>query len=372
MWPTTWGTKFSTDTPSPDVSAEQIEAALLAYHAFQQATNPPGRAADNAVLTTPIDYPFSWGHIGGYCLDLRTHRDVKSAGSPVLGSGQIRRFQDWARGPARQYDAILLVSPVPLAFVDTPILTDVIKVASVAVPLGAAGLGALVGGAALGPLGAVAGWGVGSYFGTQATADIELTNGRVTEPDMADQWSAIANRRDLAVVLDELFALANDATRPRAVIVLGGDIHLGAIHEIRSSDPAHTGCQAIWQFTSSPIGAPPASGLIDLLGQADVLEVFDPDDWFTLCATGTGLYSARITGGVGGLLPVRNFGPLVVNRLDSGRRLLVRGTIRGAPRPPVWGFQLPRDLELALSYDLTRVGPPTAPISYPTPVRRRR
>lgn len=191
-------------------------------------------------------------------------------------------------------------------------------------------------------LGAVAGWGVGSYFGTQATADIELTNGRVTEPDMADQWSAIANRRDLAAVLDELFALANDATRPRAVIVLGGDIHLGAIHEIRSSDPAHTGCQVIWQFTSSPIGAPPASGLIDLLGQADVLEVFDPDDWFTLCATGTGLYSARITGGVGGLLPVRNFGTLVVNRLDSGRRLLVRGTIRGAPRPPVWGLQLPR------------------------------
>ncbi len=367
-----WGTKFATDRPTRDVPAERIEGALMAYHAFQQAHNPPGRAARQDVLTAAVDYPFAWGHVGGYCLDLRTRRDVAGAGSPVLGCDQITRFQTWARGPARQYEAILLVSPVPLAFVDTPKLADALKAASVLVPLSGATLGALVGGATLGPLGAAVGWGVGSYFATDAASAIEVTNGRVTEPDMADQWSAIGNRPDLALVLDELFDLANDTARPRAVIVLGGDIHLGAIHEIHSSHFAHAACPVIWQFTSSPIGANPAAELLDHLSKSDLVELFDPDDWFPLCVTGSGTYSARIAGGTGGLLPVRNFGTLVINRLDSGRRLLVRGTIRGGPREPVRGIALPRDLELSLVYDLTRVCPTTTPITYPTPVPRRR
>ena len=94
----------------------------------------------------------------------------------------------------------------------------------------------------------------------------------LTTKDLADQWTHKPNQGDLQFVLDCLFDLANDiqddgslGPRRRAVFILGGDVHSGSMHVIRSNEkasPHHTGNPIIYQLTSSPISHVPADDKI--------------------------------------------------------------------------------------------------------------
>jgi hypothetical protein len=312
--------------------------------------------------------------VAAYVLDLRTRRGI-GAGSPILGADQIVRFQTWASTVASHADVVVLASPVPLAFVDVSALTEALKAIKLAGEVagyvgGFPGAGAVLGGIFGGGAGAFLGWEAGSWLQSKVD-EIEEVDGRITEPDLADQWSDPLNQSDLGVVLDTLFGLANDAARPKAVIVISGDVHLGAIHEIRSSAAvgAHSRHQVLYQFTSSPIGAAPAADLLGPLTAADLAGISNPNDWFNLCTTPIATYSARIVGGVGGLLATRNFGTLVINPKTSANTVDVRASIRSAgPRVPPF---LTDTLEMSLTYDLTAVNPPRPTFPVITPVRRR-
>jgi hypothetical protein len=253
-----WGTQNKNDVLEPG----REPAALKAYDDFQQAHNPGG------VQSRVYHYGFRRGPAAFYVLDLRSNRK-KGDAFPVLGGPQFNDFQDWANGPARKADIVFVVATVPIAYLpvqEVRRLLDAYKSAGGSL---AGRVGAVVGGATFGALGAA----LGAYIGHRAVKkeiEEEYRDAGVAglyDSDMADMWALDRNQWDLRRVLETLFDLANDVqadgelgSRPRAVIVLGGDVHYGAIHAIVSKLPKHARNNRILQLTSSPIShAPPDS-----------------------------------------------------------------------------------------------------------------
>lgn len=73
--------------------------------------------------------------------------------------------------------------------------------------------------------------------------------------DLQDSWSSETNREELLKFLDVLFDWQNKPSeRPRAVIVLTGDIHVGGMSDFYSLDPRHAKAPIIRQVISSPVG----------------------------------------------------------------------------------------------------------------------
>lgn len=203
----------------------------------------------------------------------------------MLGPVQRDRFRRWAEDPAtRAADVIVLVAPVPIAFLPVGELLRLIEDIEATAAEDGLGFGALIGGL-IGGIGAGIlsgglGFGAGAYVGAVlggmaggvagdlAAADKLGSNGfaDLTARDLADQWTWPPNQQDLAFVLDVLFSLANDLAsdgsrgpRPRAVFVLGGDVHVGSMHEIVSADPRHARQRAVHHLISSPISKTPAT-----------------------------------------------------------------------------------------------------------------
>ena len=117
---------------------------------------------------------------------------------------------------------------------------------------------------------------VGAYAG-HAYAASEISDAGfadLTSNDLADVLTWGPNQPDLAAVLEVLFDLASDVQpdgsqggHPRAVIVLGGDVHSGSMHLIRSFPPErgehrHAQNPLMYQVTSSPISKNPATNRI--------------------------------------------------------------------------------------------------------------
>ncbi|MFF4355124.1 alkaline phosphatase D family protein [Streptomyces sp. NPDC001530] len=335
-----FGTLFTIDGPNsmhisfPDLTIDppgipqpsQVQGALKAYQAFQQAHSPIGR--NREAINTAVDYSFRRGPVAFYVLDGRTQRGRARAGSPILGTAQRERLRQWATSrEARDADVIVLATAVPIAFADVELAADAIRRADEAASAVGAVIGAGIGAVTLGPVGAVAG-GVLGWAAADAIADevierdIRIWKGEVVEPDLADHWGDEDNLSDASYVLNLLFDLANDGTRPRAVIVLGGDVHLGAVHRIRSTSPRHARNPVIWQFTSSPISnAPTEEGVVSLLERSRALGDF------YLGSSQDGQFQGEFDSE---FLSDRNFGLLEIARTHPSRRAYtISGAIRG-------------------------------------------
>jgi phosphodiesterase/alkaline phosphatase D-like protein len=304
-----WGITFTVDTDpgDPEGRSARTAGALRAYRAFQQAHNPGGRDGT-------LHYHFRRGPAAFFFLDDRTQRGRVGTGSPVLGSAQIRDLAAWAGSDeVADADVIVLVAPVPLAFLPINLLSRLILRIHSLTPVRAAASGFAIGGL----VGAYIGWKIGS-----AIADaISTENGRVIEPDLADQWAETTNQPDLVRILDILFGLANDNARNRLVFVLAGDSHVGGIHRIISTRPEHQRRPAIIQFMASPLSHEPADHLKEALEEFRGL--LPPD--FALDSAGD--YRAEL---FSELVDERNFGTLTISRRDQQQRLYqVIATIEG-------------------------------------------
>lgn len=347
-----------------EIGSDRLQAALLAYRRFQDPLAPGNRAAG------VYDYGLHRGALACYMLDQRSHRG-RDDSSNVLGSAQLERFRAWANSAkTRNAEIILLGSPLPLAYLPIGKLMDL---AERTVVTSGVALGALVGAGIGGPAGAAIGGFLGA-FGAEVLYD-EVT-GDLRQYDVKDQWVYGKNQAELTKVLDILFDLANDIRggvprgKPRAVIVLSGDIHVGAVHLLhsnrRNAGHDHGRNRLIYQFVGSPVSQDVAQNVLldELLEQvsrpidldgAQFLED-DPDrsnegplaiDRFLLDSAGGGHYAAEFLG----VLREQNFGRLVIERV-SERRYQLQSTVEGRRDSLVTLFELDLDAPQVKPKDL--------------------
>jgi hypothetical protein len=284
-----WGT-----VPFDESEQGREAGALRAYRLFQKAHGPGG-------ASRPTEhYSFTRGPAAFFVLDGRTNRVApppealqREHGwddpptSTVLGARQIADLRAWARAPeTRASDVIVLVAPVPLAFLPVQEILRLVEELEDDARDTGAGLGSIIGGAigagigflVGGPPGAVVGGLLGGAIGGAGGAYLghSMASGKIedrglevlSDKDIADVWTWEPHQNDLVAVLDVLFDLANDiqadgrpGPRPRAVFVLGGDVHTGAMHVISSDtrkNPRHRRNPLVWQVIASPISKQPA------------------------------------------------------------------------------------------------------------------
>jgi hypothetical protein len=323
-----WGTAPLDKDPAE--ADKRLKAGLEAYRIFQQSHNPGGYEG-------PLHYSFTRGPASFFVMDSRSGRNPKREGSPVVDPDQLRALKDWAASDTtRASDIIFLVTPVPFAFIPVEDVRNLLEEIS-----GDAGsvAGFLVGaltGIPFGPVGIFVGAAVGTYIGHEAGERLsqKIYENKLIDLDIADMWAHAPNQPDLVRVLDCLFDLANDirdgnpGPRRRAVFVLGGDVHSGSIHIIRSSRTArphaHRANAIIHQVISSPISNLPvhdelykyAAKYIDSRGPGGLPLPIGGTRWFNLDSQRR-YYSAVLTG----LVSARNFGRVSVERTPEGKRV---------------------------------------------------
>ncbi|MDX0319486.1 hypothetical protein GOC38_17885 [Sinorhizobium meliloti] len=273
-----WGSRRLDAQDKPWVTTPRLRGALEAYLDYQQAHNPGGRQSAFRGWEGPFHYPFRRGPAAIFMLDVRSKR-TGQGNHPILGEEQFHELRAWARGEAREADVVFLVTPVPIAYLPVQevkrLLKELkdkggewgsrfiaksvwseVKLAAPVVP----GLVAVA---------VAAGYVLGRWGGRRTVQQKVEANelGDHYGKDFADMWTCgskeIQNQPDLVAVLDLLFDLANDVQddgtlgpRPRAVFVLSGDVHIGAMHVIHSQHDRHSRNPNIYQLTSSGISNP--------------------------------------------------------------------------------------------------------------------
>lgn len=348
---------------------QRLVSALQAYEVFQKSHSPLGEGeADSAK-----HYDFNHGPAAFFMIDNRTRRAPNPEGDldpsePILGFEQKADLRDWAtRTLNSDTDVIFVSTPVPIAFLPVEQvrrLVDELKESGTG--LGASGgsaLGAVVGGLAGGPFGALAGSGVGAIVGGSfgyfvARSKINSKGlGDFTTRDLADMWTFKPNQKDMVFLLDLLFDIANDirpdgtqGDRPRAVFLLGGDVHLGVLHMLRSFRERHRRNPLILQAISSPISNNPVDeeslstvlkkiqtnsdvGILDLVkGKLQIDGILDSvfGDAGNAAFVLDDVLEARYAADFMGVLTERNFGRVSVSRVPgSGRTYRCSFTIQG-------------------------------------------
>jgi hypothetical protein len=188
-------------------------AARQAYHEFQVSHGPGPLDAASSTMT-------AWTHekVGFLLLDTRTNR--RWTESRVLGDTQIQVAKDWAAKNAKDLKRLYVVSSIPLVHAQVAAVLALLKVSP----------------------------------GTESVED-----------DLRDAWVSSNNRNECQRLAKWLFSVHTSTPGPQ-VTVLGGDVHVAALAEIRSSLPAHIGnalvTPRIFQVTSSGIGTAPPGGLL--------------------------------------------------------------------------------------------------------------
>lgn len=249
-------------------------AAIEAYRSFQHARNPGGPEG-------AIHYSFKRGPASFFMLDGRTGRRPEQPGrSTMLLPSQLADLQAWARSPdTLASDVIFLVAPTPISLLPTELirqlgrqaLKDAAEVFEIAAPVAGVAVGASIGGLVAGPPGAFVGavvlGTIGHFKVREVTENLpaELEQSALLKADLAERWDIAENQQQMVQVLDMLFDLANgvgeSSPRRRAVFVLGGDIHIGTTHLIRSLPRGrgrqHSANPIITQITSSAISHKP-------------------------------------------------------------------------------------------------------------------
>jgi len=360
-----WGSRFTRNDPNLD---QRFEAAEQAYRTFQQSHNPGGV---NALVNY---YYFRRGPAAFFFMDNRKFRGT-DPDFPVFGRTQFEAIETWTRSPeVRQADAIFFISPTPVAFLPVEELQKLKDQANTAAREMIASAGALLGGVLAGPGGAIAGAYLGYQVGSIGAHYAErhlLEEDFRTKFDLDDHWTANRNLNDTGRLLDLLFDLANDTDQghkhKRAVFILGGDVHMGAFHVIRSNKKSHEPNSYILQVTSSPISHEPPSGSNGRLFQDLVSHIRDDLALHDLILSGFEMPEGvahfnlgpehrsilrdhrggrvksqeekwRYDAIFGGLCPERNFGRIGVQRVgDEGteRRYRFSITIEGQSGNPV-------------------------------------
>jgi alkaline phosphatase D len=177
-----WGIKPEHDSaPYRKVT----DAARLAYLDYQGSRQIPW--TDASTVPASLDYRFHYGSVAGFVFDLRSER---SAGPTpqVVSPGQLARFESFL-AESRAAQVVLAVTSVPLVHIPEW--------------LTAAGQ---------------------FLFGTRV--------------DFPDHWSAPANRGQRQVLLRMIHAhLQRPETRNQKLIVLGGDVHVGAAFALTLPGP---------------------------------------------------------------------------------------------------------------------------------------
>ncbi|MBI2839436.1 MAG: alkaline phosphatase family protein [Acidobacteria bacterium] len=111
---------------------------------------------------------------------------------------------------------------------------------------------------------------------------LDLVPGEVPiEDDLRDAWTAPNNTHECHRLMKRLFVY-QDRHPETQVTVLSGDVHVGAVGELRASLPSmssHPG--RIYQVTASGIGSPPPTGialwLVKLATSGNWIELGSPD-----------------------------------------------------------------------------------------------
>lgn len=317
------------DWGTVDIDPDRIAAAIQAYNIFQKSHSPVGFSSQ------AVHYHFRRGPAAFFFMDSRTHRGLEDD-FPIFGRQQWNDIQTWAASPeARDADLIFFVAPVPPAYLPIDKILDLVEAGSVAA---GALVGALVGGLLGGPLGA----GIGALAGgIGADVAYEIAESSLNEPDFKDQWNFEKNQPDLARLLDLLFDLANDirsgqpGPRPRAVFILGGDVHLGAMFQITSKRTGgghdHRRNPTIFEYISSAVShAPVDSDLMVSILESSKNHTLDNEQGEHYRAIQDDFVVAR------------NFGRFEYEHLGERRyRFLV--TIEGETRSLVKYFELDLD-----------------------------
>ncbi len=316
-----WGASLRATDPRSQDGRElrvRVSEALRAYSIFQQSHSPLGYRYGGQ-----LHYSFKRGPASWFVFDLRSQRGF-DPDYPILGQAQFNEFEAWARSPdTNASDIIVVACSVPIATLPVELMRRVAKKA-------AENLGCLAG-LVLGPPGCLLGaWIAGQIYDSQEP-------GLLNENDILDRWNYSPNQCEMVRVLDVLGDLGNydmstGAQKPKAVFVLGGDVHMGMMHAILSRDAQrHNRNPFIYQLTSSPISRAPAptlktaledkmgrlastpGGRINLEAAEQQMRSFILDD-----ATGAPWrYSAETL-----VEPLyeRNYGHLEVHRLSGGGR----------------------------------------------------
>lgn len=195
-----WGSSLDHQKPRQQMI---FQAARQAYEEFQHCHNPTTTAGI-------FHYAFTYGAAGFLVLDLRGQRNVtrKTADRPLMGARQWADLTAWLQGPARACRIVFVITSVPLI---------------------------------------------------HAPAILADAGGVIGELNLMDQWSYEKFRPEQQDLVRLLFAFANE--HDRQVVVLGGDVHVGTVAAIRSTNAAHVRRPLIYQFTSSPIANKPAARL---------------------------------------------------------------------------------------------------------------
>jgi alkaline phosphatase D len=170
-----WGSNPTLEKPP---YTKVIDAARLAYLDYQGGRQLGWNGAGPAAPS--FDYSFTYGTVAAFVFDLRSERQV---GPParVIGQGQLDRFKKFLADNAAAH-VILVVTSVPLVHIPEW-------------------------------LAAVGEWVVG------------------TKVDFPDQWSAPRNTADRDAVLAAMREHLSARPKQR-LIVLGGDVHVGAAFEL--------------------------------------------------------------------------------------------------------------------------------------------
>lgn len=247
----------------------KVVAGLECYKKFQHSHNPPG--ANRPI--GPFCYHFNWGPAAFFVMDGRTSRRTGLPISPVFGAEQLADLRLWATAPeTRAADVIVFVAPVPLALLPSETIRSISEelAEEVGVAVGI-GTGALVGGLVGGPFGAVLGAALFGVVGHEVAEEVYesyIDRSLLTNADIGERWDLRENQADLVQLLKLLFDLANGIgdtpPRPRAVIILSGDIHAGTIHGIRALPTSNDYRRnpVIFQLTSSAISHEPVNSTL--------------------------------------------------------------------------------------------------------------
>ncbi len=263
-----WGTIPLFEGDENDVDHKtRIRGALRAYRIFQHSHNPQypvGSWLQNLPLVgqlfssgnPPLFYDFTRGPASFFVMDGRTQRSLEpeKVQFPILGPAQAEALRAWSLNPkTRNSDIIFFVAPVPIAFLPVEEIQRIIQqIKSKTSGADSWGLALRIGFDVLtlgtqeiaGPLGDKP---ISEYIiptDSRKKADDAFKKAKLvdlTDRDLADMWTWGPNQKEAKYVLDLLFDLANDiqpdgkaGKRPRAVFILGGDVHSGSMHVIHS------------------------------------------------------------------------------------------------------------------------------------------
>jgi alkaline phosphatase D len=199
-----WG---SLEPAEEDRRSRVAHAARLAYMDYQGSRQ---EAWDGSTPRSACDYQFRYGTVAGFTFDLRSERSRAKA--RVVSDAQLGRFQAFLDSN-RDAEALMIVTSVPFVHIPEWVARK----------------------------------------GAQYLPDV----------DFDDHWSAPHNLADRGKVVAALRRhLDRPETNGQKVVIVGGDVHIGAAFALRLVGSG----RPIFQLTSSAVTNPVSDALARSLG----------------------------------------------------------------------------------------------------------